>query len=491
MENNETIKIKDGLSCVLFSLLLGIIFDRLFIDKVYGISYFIFVGLCIIFFLWFTRDRISFGKNFGWFLLIPIVLLSFSFTIHTVSVFYFLNILLVPGLMIASSILIMKPTIKWDKGSFIIEILRKGIVSVLNNLDKPFRIIKASANRDRAIEITEGKRQILIGVIIALPLLVVIITLLSSADMIFGYYFTNVTKIFNKIKIEEFFPHVLVILVVALYLFGYIWGMKNEEKELEKDIAIPKISWAVVTVITVLVALNVVYLLFTIIQFSYLYGGGAITLPANFTYAEYARKGFFELAAVTFINFIIVLTCLKYMKKDNGNVLKIANILLSVLIAFNLNMLFSANFKLNLYEDTYGYTFLRVSVHLFMLLLFILCLVVVAGIWCRKIHIVKNIIVITIIMYTVINYINIDGVIARKNIKRYYATGNIDICYLTSLSSEVVPYLIELKENSDSNIKMIIDDNLKHRKQVLDNEKSWTEFNFSKNKVRKLINQEN
>ena len=162
------------------------------------------------------------------------------------------------------------------------------------------------------------------------------------------------------------------------------------------------------------------------IQFSYLYGGDNIALPANFTYAEYARKGFFELAAVTFINFIIVLSCLKYIKKDNKRLLKIANLLLTVLVAFTLNMLFSANFKLTLYEAAFGYTFLRVSVHLFMLLLFILCLVVAAGIWYRKIPIVKSIIVITIIMYTIINYLNIDGFIARKNIERYNETGKLD-----------------------------------------------------------------
>lgn len=490
MEENKNITTKDGLLCILCSLLIGFIYDRLFVDKVYGISYFIFVGLCIIFFLWFTREKISFGKNFGCFLLIPIALLSFSFTMHTETVFYFLNSLLVPVLMIASSTLIVKPMSKWDEGSFIVEILRNGIANVFRNLDKPFKIIKASIKIDKSIKITEEKKQILIGVIIALPLLVVIITLLSSADMVFGYYFANATKIFNKINIEEFVPHVILSLVVALYLFGYVWGMKNEEKEHEKDISTSKMSWGLVAVITVLVALNIIYLLFTIIQFSYLYGGGVIALPANFTYAEYARKGFFELAAVTFINFIIVVTCLKYMNKSNNKLQNITKILLSVLVAFNLNMLFSANFKLTLYEDTYGYTFLRVSVHLFMLLLFILCLIVATGIWCRKIHIVKNIIIITIIMYTVINYINIDGIIARKNIKRYYGTGNIDIVYLTSLSSEVVPYLLELKDNSDSNIKMIIEDNLNHRKQVLDKEKSWTEFNFSKNKVRKLISQE-
>ncbi|MFL0194470.1 DUF4153 domain-containing protein [Clostridium sp. WILCCON 0269] len=491
MEVNKTLetRTKDGLYCVLFSLLLGIIFDRLFFDKTPGISYPIFIGLCIGFFLWSIRDRIKIGKSFGWFLLIPIALMSLSFAVHTENIFYLLNFLAVPVLMISSSILIVNPRLKWDKSNFIAEMLRKGIANVLNNIIKPFTILKTSVKIGKTVQMEEGKKQILIGILISLPLLVILIILLSSADMVFGYYFANLTKLFNNINIEEFVPHTIIILVITFYLFGYVWGFKSEEKAIEKGLDALAVSWEAVTIITVLAALNILYLIFTIIQFSYLYGGDNITLPAGFTYAEYARKGFFELATVTFINFIIVLGCQKYVKKDNKKLLKTANLLLTLLVAFTLNMLFSANFKLTLYEAAFGYTFLRVSVHLFMLLLFILCLVVAAGIWYRKIPIVKSVIVITIIMYTIISYLNIDGFIAKKNIERYNETGKLDTYYLTSLSFEAVPYLIEVRDKSNSHIKMIIDKNLKYRKKVLDKQNSWTEFNFSKNRIRKLLNQ--
>jgi preprotein translocase subunit SecG len=489
MEVNKTLetKTKDGLYCILFSLLIGGIFDRLFFDKSLGISYFIFIGLSITFFLWSLRDRITLQKSFGWFLLIPIALLSLSFAVHTDAIFYLFNVLAVPVLMIASSILIVNPSLKWDKASFIIEMLKKGLASVFSNMFKPFTILMASIKLKRNIQMKEGKKQILIGILVSVPLLVILIMLLSSADMVFGYYLANLTKVFGTINMEEFLPHTIIILVITFYLFGYVWGFKTEEKDIENDLIVPAARWEVVTIITVLVVLNILYLIFTIIQFSYLYGGANVTLPASFTYAEYARKGFFELAAVTFINFIIVLSCLKNIKKDNKSLVNIAYMLLTVLVAFTLNMLFSANFKLTLYEAAFGYTFLRVSVHLFMLLLFILCLVVAAGIWYRKIPIMKSIIVITIIMYTVINYLNIDGFIARKNIERYNETGKLDAPYLTTLSFEAVPYLIELRDKSAHQIKIIIDENLKARKEVLDNENSWTEFNLSKNKVKKLL----
>ncbi len=94
-------------------------------------------------------------------------------------------------------------------------------------------------------------------------------------------------------------------------------------------------------------------------------------------------------------------------------------------------------------------------------------------------------------MYTVINYLNIDAFIARKNIERYHATGNLDVHYLTSLSFEAVPYMIELRSVDDNNIRGAIENNLNNRKETLDRQNSWGEFNFSKNKVRKLLKQGN
>ncbi|GFZ30221.1 hypothetical protein CSC2_07470 [Clostridium zeae] len=492
MEDNKSLetKTKDGLYCILFSLLLGVTFDRLFIDKYHGISFFIFIALCIGFFLWSIRAR-SVEKSFGWFLLIPIALLSFSFSVYTNQVFNLFNFLGVPILMIASSILIVNPKLKWDKASFIGEMLRRAVGDMFNNIGKPFSILKSSIKIGRTVKMEEGKKQILIGILVSLPLLLILIVLLSSADMVFGYYFDNLTEIFNNINTGELIPHTIITLVVFFYLFAYVWSFKSEKKVAERSLKSTVSSWGSVTIITVLIALNILYLIFTVIQFSYLYGGANVALPAGFSYADYARKGFFELAAVTCINFIIVLSCVKYINKDNTKLLKLANLLLTILVAFTLNMLFSANFKLTLYETAFGYTFLRVSVHLFMLLLFILCLVVATGIWYRKIPIMKSIIVITISMYTIINYLNIDGFIAKKNIERYNETGKVDAYYLTYLSYEAVPYLIELRDKGDNNIKTIINANLKYRKETLDREKSWSEFNFSKNSARKILNQGN
>lgn len=110
-----------------------------------------------------------------------------------------------------------------------------------------------------------------------------------------------------------------------------------------------------------LVVINSVYLLFSLIQFSYLYGGDK--LPVVFTYAEYARRGFWELLAVTVINLGILLSSMKFVKKDRG-FYPVILVFLSLLIVFSLNLLFSAHFKMSLYERAYGLTALRTYVYL-------------------------------------------------------------------------------------------------------------------------------
>ena len=109
----------------------------------------------------------------------------------------------------------------------------------LKILASPLKLLKASIKIGRTVQMEEGKKQILIGILVSLPLLVILIILLSSADMVFGYYFANLTEIFNNINIEEFVPHTIIILFITFYLFGYVWSFKSEEKAIEKGLRCP------------------------------------------------------------------------------------------------------------------------------------------------------------------------------------------------------------------------------------------------------------
>ena len=50
--------------------------------------------------------------------------------------------------------------------------------------------------------------------------------------------------------------------------------------------------------ITIAAMLTLLYLVFSVIQIVYLFMGN-MTLPSGYTYAKYAREGFFQLLAVS------------------------------------------------------------------------------------------------------------------------------------------------------------------------------------------------
>ncbi|MBC8060397.1 MAG: DUF4173 domain-containing protein [Clostridiaceae bacterium] len=484
LENTNDIKTSEKLLSIIFALCIGIVFDKFIKEKALGVSYYIFIFLSVSFFLWSLRKTIKPEVNFGWLLLIPINLLAFNFAFYTNSIFQVLNFLLIPLLMVTSSILISNRTIVWDKITFIQELVIKALIDPLKNIGSPFKILIEASVKKNKKGMSPIQKQILLGLLISLPLLFIIMLLLISADMVFSYYVGNISKIFDSPNLDQIISDTLVIATIAIYLFCYVWAFRKSEKKEQRQV-VESGSWQSVTIITILTMLNILYTLFTIIQFSYLYNGVDGGLPAGFTFAEYARRGFFELVAVTFVNFMILVGCFTFMKKENRKLGAIANVMLTLLILFTINMLWSAHSRLSLYELTYGLTYLRVFVHIFMALLSVLCLIALVNIWYRRIPFIKVVIAVSIICYTLVNYINIDRFIIKENI----ANKKLDISYLIRLSDEVVPYLIDLQKNTEisDTDKILIKENLLQRKTKINRQDKWYEFNFSRNNARKLL----
>ena len=78
------------------------------------------------------------------------------------------------------------------------------------------------------------------------------------------------------------------------------------------------------------------------------------------------------------------------------------------------------------------------------------------------------------------NFANVDIIIVKNNINRYFETGQIDIVYLKSLSYDAIPemqrLLISVKSSSDSEEKQIAEEIIEYfneRKLDLENQKSW------------------
>ncbi|MGH4138891.1 DUF4153 domain-containing protein [Clostridium sp.] len=469
------------------AIMLAIIYERFFIGKQGGISIPIFYLMFMGFFLWSARGMVAFKKSIGFVIIIPTLLIALNYSIHSNEILNFFNGIMILILTGVSTVLIRYENIKWDNLNFVKKVFSRGVKSIGENSYKPFMFIKGNIMRENKKEISSTKKNILKGLVISIPLLVVILVLLTSADMVFKNYITNFSFGLGEISLGKITGHLLVIIIVFIILFSYIWSFKYafyEGISNKKDI-----QWEPVTILTIIFMINIVYLLFSIVQFSYLYGGGSNFLPQKFTYSEYARKGFFELVAVTLINFTILLSSMKFLKRDNKKINSISNVFLTLLVAFTFNMLFSAHYKMSLYEQTYGFTYLRIFVHLFMFMLFMLFIAALIGIWNRKMPLNKILIVILLSMYILVNYINVDKIIAKNNIDIYYQTQKIDVQYFKCLSYDAIPEILKLKDDPNKNVAKEVNDYLYDVKNDLWSEHFWYEFNYSKYRARKVLDQ--
>jgi hypothetical protein len=249
---------------------------------------------------------------------------------------------------------------------------------------------------------------------------------------------------------------------------------------------VPKLD--VVSVLTGLCLLNMVYSVFCYIQFSYLFSSVFSLLPEGFTYAEYARRGFFELIAVAIVNVAIVLGSLNFTKLTGVHLSKAFKILNCGLIVSTLVMLLSAFFRMYLYEEVYGYTYLRVFTHLFMLMLFFLLVVTLYRVCLGKLNLAKWYIVIGLTSYVLVNYLNVDVFIAAKNMELYYKTGTIDINYLSDMSYDTTLYLKELTRSPNVRLSSQAQAVIKQRETALVTEGKWQSYNLSKQRAVELLN---
>lgn len=490
LNNADRIEVsRDNAVILLCSILLGIVFNLLFYDRFPGISYPVFIITFYAVFFINNRDRIELKLDFGGFLAIPVLALSFTYAIFSNEIFGVLNFLAVPVLVVAHTVMLTKRnSYKWFEARFIGDVLYGLFGRTLGRFFRGFELAARLVNDKYRLGRYARAGKVLIGLLISIPLMIVLINLLSSADQIFSFYMGKIPDFLRDFNIGELLARSIIILCVSSVAFSYLYSLTKENKTTAvKPSSGVKQLWDPVVVVTVLVSINAVYVFFVLIQFSYLFGSLNYALPPDFTYAEYARRGFFELNFVTVINLGLLLVNLHLTKRENSWIDRAVRSLNSLLIVCTMVMSVSAFCRMALYEQEYGYTYLRILTHAFMVFIFALLVATIFKVWNEEVKLLKSYIIIALVAYTLINYINIDRVIVRENIDRFYKTGNIDINYLTGLSYDAVPGLIEFANENEGKIAVEIQNKIEAKKHSLKGYDTWQEFNLSRYLAKKSI----
>lgn len=297
--------------------------------------------------------------------------------------------------------------------------------------------------------------QIIAAVGAAIPVLVVVIALLSSADAAFEGL---VGKIASSIGMTIFKLIVTAIVLIIVVSFAVTCKYKLNEQSgapLQPEKARKFNSPFAVTFLG-LIAL--VYLVYMFSQTAYFFSAFSGILPTGyeFSFAQYARRGFFETEVIAAIN-LILMTLVMWLtvRRENGKLNPIVKGLLTFIGVFTILFIATAISKMIMYIGEYGLTVLRLFTSVFMLATAVVIVAFIIRIFKPELKTMKYAAIISMALFTVLCLCGIDRTVASYNVNAYLngKLPTVDIEMLYSLSDSAIPYVAKLTECDDETVK--------------------------------------
>ncbi len=320
------------------------------------------------------------------------------------------------GIFILMIVLLLQQfcnTSEWQLGKHLDSMFRLMFAS-LGEIGKPFSDGLAYCKEKNKI-LSRKVAAVLIGLVAALPLLIVVLVLLGSADAIFG---DMVDSMVEGIRAGDTLGDLVSIIfrIIAFFVLVYAWlsylsadNIPKEERDTRKGEPI--------IAITVTSILSTVYILFCGIQVVYLFFGN-MNLPEGYTYAGYAREGFFQLLAVSVLNLLIVLVGLSCFRES-----KALKAILTIMSLCTFVMIISSALRMIMYIRYYFLTFQRVFVLWALVVLFVLFIGVILSIYKGKFQLFRYSLTTVTVLYLVFSFSHPDYFIAKVNIANAVRAG--------------------------------------------------------------------
>ena len=417
---------------LMLTCLYGIFFTFCIYENFQGITFPILMIGSIYFFSYFLKKAGKAKSKYLYFLEISMILLSISSVLSADTNMMVLNVLVMMLLMLIYLLFFAYEVTDWDIPHCISQIVRI-VFGTLGSYLKPFTdffVQKSETLENLESEKKEKKNQVqfvLIGLLISIPLVFFIIVLLSSADLVFRDFLYQLTKDISFS--DDLMGWLFYFFFGFLSVYGVLSFLTSETKVMEKK---KRNQGETLIALTFTSILAFVYGLFSIIQVIYLFLGKG-NLPDGFTYAEYAREGFFQLVFVCMINVGLVLFCMHYYRSE-----KSLNIILSMINIFTYCLIFSSLYRMLLYIQVYSLTFLRVFVIWALILIFCTITLLLISIWKRNFPLLKVQIVVATSLYLVLSLMKPDYIIAVYQCGQLSDNQEIsvDTYYITNLSAD-------------------------------------------------------
>ena len=501
---------------VIGAIVFSIWFVTLFFEKSIGLSMLLYVLPLICFIIYILKNNGKQQNLKSKSLIIPIIILASTYFIYNNSFFRGINIIAILGLLGIMILEILKQNALIDFSCIgkILYIFLNPLNYIDESLKKASEYFKEKISINISNENKEKTKKIIKALSVTIPLVLIILVLLSSADDIFGNIFENIfieiAVWFENLISESLVARIVVTICVFIYLISLFYSIcftyENEtENKIKKIENIDNF-----TIKMILACLNVIYLVFCAIQIQSLF-----LKNVNINYADYARKGFFQLMAVSIINLITIVIAKKSENIGDKKTNIYINSMSIIMVIFTFIILISAAIRMYNYETAYGYTLLRLLVYCALFTEGVLLVPTSLYILNVKIKLFQTYFYIILVIYIGMNFMNFDNLIAKRNVDRYFETGKIDINYLVyNTRTDAVNQLARIVEktsnssknkkskfgtsskkyNKEYNEKFVLENTEEYLKELytdLENEKmDYRDFNlskyFAKEKIKEL-----
>ena len=363
---------------------------------------------------------------------------------------------------------------RWLRGSRVTDLFEAVGGSAIHSVFGTVQLFSQEKWKAADSELTPGRgwtlaRLLLRGVLLAVPLIVVFGALFMSADQVFSTIVTDIVRI----DLDSLVSHMIGITVVAWLASGYLGGFLTGTRiRVPGAGAAPGPSLGIVEVGTALALLDLLFLGFVIVQLRYLFGGsGLVEVTPGLTYAEYARQGFFQLVAATALVLPWLLAADWLLREETGRSRLIFAGLGATQLSLLLVIVASALERMRVYQAVYGLTELRFFVTAFLIWLTVVMLWFAATVLLGK-----------------------RGPFAFGALVSAFAlvgalhVVNPDAAYLSSLSSDAVPELLQGLDGPPSEARCLVSRRLLHA-WGLHQSVDWRSWNWSLMQARRAVEQ--
>lgn len=302
-------------------------------------------------------------------------------------------------------------------------------------------LVLADVSLRQVVQVRGANRVLVIlrAVLLAVPLLLVFGGLFAAADP----NFERLASTLFNIDTGDVASHILLFGIFSWIAGGFLRATVLSDGTTFFGQRMPDGALGLTEVSIALGSLVALFAAFVGVQMRYFFGGDAVVQStAGLGYADYARRGFFELVAVATLVLPVLLCANALLRRENEKAETVYRALASTLLVLLAIIMYSAIARMRLYQAAYGMTMDRLFATVFMGWLAIVFVWFAATVLRGRSHrFVAGVLVSGWATLLTLNVANPVGFVAQHNIARAAHGQSLDVRYIQGLGADAAPSL--------------------------------------------------